>query len=278
MNASDIVNVSEQDFEYQVLAYSQRVPVVVDFWAEWCVPCKVLGPILEKLTVEAAGGFRLAKVDIDQNPNLARQYNVHGIPAVKAFRDGRVVSEFSGALPEPRIREFFRTLLPNPVDLAVEKGNSLLQARQPVRARDAFRSALEEEPGHPAAMLGLSRSLLLVGENREARQILQSFPSSPEMKVAEVLRPLADMLVKLEQSEIDPDTDDPLDAAFAHALRLFKRGNLPAALDGLLDILRQNKRYRSGQARQAVVAMLDLLGDENPMTREYRSELASILF
>src|SRR5690554_5700182 len=140
MNASGyIIDVSEGNFEYEVLAYSQETPVVVDFWAEWCVPCRMLGPLLEKLAFEAGGDFRLARVNVDENPNLARQYGVRGIPAVKAFRDGKVVAEFTGVIPEPRVREFIRQLVPSVVDLVLAKGNSLLAQGQWSQAEEAFR-------------------------------------------------------------------------------------------------------------------------------------------
>ena len=103
MTSDFIVNVSEADFEYEVLAFSQQVPVVVDFWAEWCGPCRTLGPMLESMAQEAQGSFRLAKVNVDENPNLALRYGIHSIPAVKAFRHGTMVAEFAGVQPEPRL-------------------------------------------------------------------------------------------------------------------------------------------------------------------------------
>ncbi len=117
MMASDfIVDVSEADFDFEVLAYSQQAPVVVDFWAEWCAPCRVLGPILERIAQEANGNFRLARVNVDDNPNLALRFLVRSIPAVKAFKGGKMVAEFVGAQPEPKVREFLRALIPSQDD------------------------------------------------------------------------------------------------------------------------------------------------------------------
>lgn len=277
MMASDfIVDVSEADFDFEVVAYSQESPVVVDFWATWCAPCRVLGPLLEKLAEEAGGSFRLARVNVDENPNLAKHYQVRNIPNVKAFRDGRIVAEFAGVLPEPRLREFIRSMVPSESDLILAKGLNLLADLQAEEAEQTFRQALIEAPDHPAALLGLAKSLLLQGQGGEGLFILQNFPASPEYNVAEILRPLAVALARLDADQ-EP-SDDPLEAAFDRALRLVKRGNIEAALDGLLDILRQDKRFRNGEPRQVIVALLELLGEANPLTRQYRSELASVLF
>jgi putative thioredoxin len=277
MNASGyIIDVSEGNFEYEVLAYSQETPVVVDFWAEWCVPCRMLGPLLEKLAFEAGGDFRLARVNVDENPNLARQYGVRGIPAVKAFRDGKVVAEFTGVIPEPRVREFIRQLVPSVVDLVLAKGNSLLAQGQWSQAEEAFRQALSEEPGNPAALLGLSKALLVQGRGEESLQILSKFPPSREYATAEKLLELARALADLDDKAYL--SDDPLEAAFNQALRLIGRGNLEAAMDGLLDVLRQDKHYRNGAPRQVMLSLFELLGEAHPLTRQYRAELAQVLF
>lgn len=277
MTSDFIVDVSEADFEYQVLAYSQTTPVVVDFWAPWCAPCRVLGPALEKLAREGQGSFRLAKLNVDENPNLARRYQIRSIPVVKAFRDGAMVSEFVGALPEPRLRDFLRALAPSQGDLNLEKGLSLLNMEDPQGAEAAFRSVLAETPDNPQAQLGLLKSLLWQGQAREAIFIQNNFPASREYNQAETLRPLSEALLRSDTNPA-PDFDDPLDAAYNNALRLVKRGNIEAALDGLLEIVRQNKSHRSGETRKIILSLLELLGEANPLTRQYRNELAAALF
>jgi len=277
MMASDfIMHVSEANFEYEVLAYSQQAPVVVDFWAEWCLPCRTLGPILERLAQEGQGSFRLAKVNVDENPNLALRYGIHGIPAVKAFRGGKMVAEFAGIQPEPRLREFLHALAPSKSDLALEKGNSLLVMRQPDQAETTFRAVLKEFSENPVALLGLAKSLLLQGESQESTRILGRFPTSREYNASQSLLPLAQALSDLDQDRLKED--DPLDPSYNQALRLVKRGNLEAAMDGLLDILRENKHYADGRARLILLALLELLGENNPVARQYRAELASVLF
>jgi putative thioredoxin len=272
-----IIDVNEIDFEYEVIAYSQNTPVVVDFWAEWCRPCKTLSPILEKIASEAQGNFRLAKVDVDGNPNLALRFSVRNIPTVKAFIQGEVVSEFVGLLPEPRIRDFLSKLIPpSSINLTLEKANSLLGQHLWHDAEILFREILEKNTEMPVALLGLSKALLAEGQVKEPLNILVNFPASNLYAKAQVLVPLGKAMFNAEQ-DLLPDEID-LDSTFKNSLRLAMRGNFPAAVDGLLDLLRQDKKYRNNVARQVVLALLEILGEEDPQTRQYRSELASILF
>ncbi len=278
MMASDnIVDVNELDFEYEVLSYSQNIPVVVDFWATWCQPCKTLGPMLEAMAQEAGGAFRLARVDVDQNPNLALRYSVRSIPTVKAFTSGQVVSEFVGMIPEERLREFLGKITPpSPQQLQLEKADSFLILKQWGQAEKLYRDLIDQAADMPGTMLGLAKALLMQNKNGEALEILRNFPASRLANTAELLRPYAEDLVAMANGKLADETD--LDAAYQMAVRLASRGNLPAALDGFLDILRQNKTYRRGRARQVILSLLELLGEEDPQTRPYRSELASVLF
>jgi putative thioredoxin len=276
MNSEFIVEVNESNFDYEVLAYSQQIPVVVDFWAKWCIPCRVLGPFLEKLTREANGSFRLAKVDVDQNQNLALRFSVRSIPAVKAFREGRIISEFTGNIPEVKIKEFIQTIAPVENDLNLEKGQSYLNSRQGLEATKVFLQILENNPTNSVASLGLLKSYLFQGMGKESLRIILNFPASREYQIAESLKPLAEAFIQIENtSQI---SQDPLDAAFVNSLRLVKRGNIEASLDGIIEILGQDKNFHDGEAKKDCLNLLELLGEENPITRQYRTELATILF
>jgi putative thioredoxin len=276
MKSEYIKIVTESDFEYEVVAYSNQAPVIVDFWAEWCRPCKTLTPILEKIAVDAGGSFRLAKINVDDSPNLALRFNVRSIPNVKAFRDGQVVSEFLGLQPESRVKEFIRNLAPSQIDLLLEKGQSLLESLNWLEASATFLQFLSKSPNHPGGLLGLLKSMLMLGKYSEVKRILDEFPPSSEYASMEVVRPLYNGLVKGNTDK--EKTDDPLTAEYQNALRLITRGNLPAAMDGLLDVLRQDKHYHNEEVRKVLLGLFEVLGPNHPLTLQYRQELALILF
>lgn len=278
MNLSEhIHDVSESTFEGDVLMRSHEVPVVVDFWAPWCGPCKMLGPMLERLAIEGGGAFLLAKVNVDENPNLSIRYGVQGIPAVKAFVNGEVKSQFVGAQPESIVRRFVSELAPSESDIALEEGNSLLATRHWSDAETAFREVLTDDETNSSAALGLLKSLLMQGKGGEASSLIEHFPPGTEWAAAEQLKALAEFMADVEENGPRPE-NDPQEAEFYQSARLIVRGNLPAAMDGLLELLRYDKNYRDGEPKALLLSIFKLLGDDDPMTREYRNELASILF
>jgi len=277
MTPEFIIDANEMNFEYEVVAYSKNVPVLVDFWAEWCQPCKMLSPLLERLVQEANGSLRLAKVNIDQNPNLAMQYSVRSIPTVKAFVDGHVTAEFVGAQPEARLREFINKLTPpSPLELDLEKARGKMAAKNWLEAENILRNILAQNPNLDAAHLGLAKCLLAQGKAGEAINHLNEIPAGRAFNVAAMIKPYAEALDSLQNDEILLETD--LDAVFANSLRLAGQGKFLLALDGLLDILRENKVYRNKLAHNVILGILEIMGNEDPQTREYRAELASVLF
>jgi putative thioredoxin len=273
---SSIIEVSEATFEYEVIAHSNQVPVVVDFWAPWCGPCRTLGPMLERLAREANGAFRLAKVNVDENPRLATRFGVQGIPAVKAFKGGQEVSQFVGAQPESMVQRFVRELAPRAADRALVEARGFLVARHWPEAEEAAQRALTDDPGSSAAALCLVKALLAQGKGAPALEVMDAFPGGNEVVAAERLRPLAQLM--LRAAEASPANGDPTEAEYLQSVRLIARGNFAGALDGLLDVLRRDKHYAQDQARQVFLAVLELMGEEDPLTRAYREELASALF
>ncbi|MDO8969464.1 MAG: tetratricopeptide repeat protein, partial [Saprospiraceae bacterium] len=225
----------------------------------------------------ANGVFRLARVDVDKNPNLALRYGVRSIPTVKAFSSGQVAGEFAGIIPEDRLREFLDKITPpSPHQLQLERASGMLSLHQWSQAEKIYRELLEISMDLPASLLGLAKALLMQNKHSEALQILRNFPASRLYNTAEVLRPFAEDVAALANGSLVDETE--LDAAYRTAVRLASRGNLPSGLDGLMDILRQDKNYRRGRVRLVVLSLLELLGEDDQQTRQYRSELASVLF
>jgi putative thioredoxin len=277
MMSEYIKAVTESDFEYEVLAYSQNTPVIVDFWAEWCKPCKMLSPLLEKLVDEANGAFRLAKVDADVNPNLVLKYGVRSIPTVLAFSQGSRISEFAGLQPEPRVREFINQILPpSPASLQVQKGDSLLAMGELEGSRQAYDEALKITENTPGALLGLIKINLLEGNAPAARASLRVFPACKEYNEAERLLPLMKAMQDAVSGSLPAETD--LDMAFTNSMRLAVRGNMLASLDGMMDLLRTDKHFRRERGKEVVLGILDLMDQESELTRDYRKELTNILF
>ncbi|MCA9921040.1 MAG: tetratricopeptide repeat protein, partial [Anaerolineales bacterium] len=222
--------------------------------------------------------FVLAKVNVDSNPNLSMEFRVQSIPAVLAFVDGMVVGEFLGAQPESKIREFLQDVIPSEIDEELDEAQSLLATHHWQTAETAYRHILMQSPEHPIAMVNLARALLAQGKGCEAIGYLQDCTDGQELVQAERLMPLARQLCDAKTNWSDEDDITPIDAQFRQAVRLYERGNIEAALDGMLDVLRQDKRYRKGLARQVMLATFELLGESDMMTQTYRQELATVLF
>ncbi|MGD2048459.1 MAG: thioredoxin [Chloroflexota bacterium] len=276
---SNIIEVQEATFERDVVQKSYEKPVVVDFWAAWCGPCRMLGPILERLAAEPNSNFVLAKVDVDANPGLSMRYGVQGIPAVKAFSNGQVVDEFVGAQPEPMVRQFLTRIAPSESDQTAATAEELLADRRWSDAELLYRDMLEGDPADSTAKLGLARALIGQGEGCKAQFYLEELKSIPEtLASAEMLFPLAAYICSAAEKSDENAEVTVIEAQYRQSARLFSQGKIAPALDGLLDVLRYNKNYRDGQAKTVMLGIFELLGDDDPITNAYRREMASVLF
>ncbi len=271
-NNGYVIEVNEPTFLQDVIERSKQQPVIVDFWAPWCGPCRMLSPTLEKVTQEANGALVLAKINVDDNPNIAMQYGVQGIPAVKVFRDGKVVGEFVGARPEPMVRDFIKTYAPSTNDLAYTAAVDLIEDGRLPEAEVALRNILEKQPDHAQAALELGTLLLHMGRGLDAEAALRMIPDNAREAVsAEKLLPLAHFISQPN------DATEGIDAMYQTAADLARQKLYAEAMDTLLDVLRKNRNYRDGEARQAMLAMFELLGDD-PIMNGYRRKLANVLF
>jgi putative thioredoxin len=245
------MDVFESNFQTAVIERSRAVPVVVDFWADWCGPCRQLGPVLEKAAAARAGKVDLVKLDVDANPNLARTFGIQSIPAVKAFRDGQVAAEFVGAQPPASVERFFDSLIPSQADELVAAGDEA-----------SLRRAVELAPSRADAAVPLARILHGRGDADGALELVRRVPGSFA----------ADALAaRIELERSDPGLD--LSEAFA----ALDAGDRERALDLLIGALPSSDGARD-DIRRVVVGILDELGVENPLARDARRRLASALY
>ncbi len=244
-----VIDVTEATFENEVLERSKTTPVVVDFWAEWCGPCKQLAPALEAAAKAREGKVVLAKLDTDSNQRLAAAFRIQGIPAVKAFKDGRIVDEFTGVQPPASVERFFDRLVPSEADELAATGDEA-----------SLRRALELEPSRADAAVALAQILLGRGETDAAVAILEPVDGSFQ----------ADAIVaRLALEQELPDV--------APALAALDEGLIEAALDGLIEAIAVHPD-RKDDLRKVIVGVLDQLGVEDPLAREYRRRLATALY
>ncbi len=283
-----------KSFKKDVIDESMKVPVIVDFWAPWCGPCKTLGPLLEKLVKAARGAVKLVKLDVDKNQQLAAQFRIQSIPAVFAFKGGRPVDGFVGALPESQLKQFIDALIKGgaPAGAESQVAEVLAMAKDAMAQGDAETAAslyariLDEEPDNVPAKLGLARAAIQLGEIEQAKEMIAELP--PEAKKGaefEAIRTALDLAERAAAAGDPADlesavTANPadLDARYKLALALYAQGNAEGAVQHLLDIIRRNRTWNEEAARKELLKIFEALGGTHDVTVKGRRGLSTILF
>jgi putative thioredoxin len=281
-----IVEVDTATFEAVVIEGSKKTPVVVDFWAPWCGPCRALTPILEKLAAQYDGRFVLAKVNSDENPELSARYGVRGIPSVKAFSAGGIVDEFTGALPERGVREFLERVIPSPAEeLADEAFTVYAQTHDATRPLELLARASELEPANEEVRIARAALLTEIGRHDEARKIIATLAALTQMdervSALKAKLDLADGAAaapsqeRLSQrlSENPNDIEARLQLAHLHVARKAYR----EGLEHLLEAVRADRAYQNGLPRKTMLKVFELLGNQGELVSEFRRKLASVI-
>lgn len=285
--ATQVVEVNETNFGQLVLEASKQVPVVIDFWAPWCAPCRALGPILEKLAAEYAGRFTLAKVNADESPALAAQFGVRGIPSVKAVANGQLVDEFTGALPEPMVREFIDRVLPSPAEeLRLRAAQIYSESRDAAKALELLDSVAKSDPENDAVHFDQAGIYLDLGRFDMARKQLDSLSGLAQMdERVTALRARLDLAEGAAhagdmgslQSRVAQDPGD-LEARLQLANLYVAHKQYREAFDHLLEIVKRDRGFKDDVGRKTMIEVFTLLGQDNALVAEYRRRLASALY
>ncbi len=276
-----VIEVNDHTFEADVVARSREVPVVVDFWAPWCGPCRALGPVLEQLATEADGEWVLAKINVDNNQQSAQRFGVRGIPAVKAFRDGELVDEFTGALPQAQIEQWLDGFLPDETDAKIAEARALEDAGQWDQATAIYEAVQADQPGDTPALLGLARVSAARGEHDEAAQFLDEV--SEHAHDAEFYR----VWLEVEAANTAPrealqarveDNPGDLEAQYELGVRLAAAGSFDAALEHLLQIVLRDRAFRDDLGRETMVRIFQVMGSNTDQVREWQKRLGRAMY
>lgn len=257
------------NFRDDVLEASRTTPVVVDFWAPWCGPCRVLGPVLERLAAQANGDWSLVKVNTDQHPEVSMQYGIRGIPAVKLFVDGEVVDEFTGALPEHAVRQWLEKALPSETKQRLEQAEAALDAGDPDTAEPLLAAVLAEEPTNPKAKVLLAQ-ILAFRDPDQAEALVDGadFAGPSYVQVAEAVKTIAH-LTRLQQHPADLP-EEPGQDTYQAALDALAERDFDTALTHFIQVIQQHRYYDDDGARKACIALFTLLGPQHEITRKHR--------
>ena len=264
------------NFDLDVIARSHEKPVLVDFWAAWCGPCRVIGPVLERLADENGDDWELRKLDTEKHPAIARQYRISSIPAVKLFVDGEVKDAFVGALPEQMIVQWLKKALPSKFREQLKRAEALLAEGNLGEAHYLLSEVLEDDPDDEQGIV-LMAQVELYSDPTKAAETADRIPlGSEHFETAEAIKALSRLFRYVETPEVLDDA--PVKPDYLEAIRLLRLGEYEAALEGFINVIRRNRYYDDDGARKAVIAVFKLLGEDHETTRAYRNSFANALY
>jgi len=295
--AAVIKDSDQNNFMADVIEASREVPIIVDFWATWCGPCKTLGPIIEKVVQNAGGAVRLVKIDVDKAPDISAQLQIQSIPTVYAFKDGQPVDGFQGALPESQVQAWVDALIdkhggvvdagPSPIEEALDAADAALAEGNIPNAGGVYAQILNEDPDNSRALSGMIRAYLKAGQTDKARavadqaspEVLASNEMSGALSALELAEAGSAMVGEIDalRAKVEADPADN-QARFDHAVAAFATNNAETAIDELVEIIRRKRDWNEDAARTELLKVFEALGPTDPMTIAGRRKLSSVLF
>jgi putative thioredoxin len=265
-----------QDFHKEVIEASHEQPILVDFWAPWCGPCQMLGPALENMAQQAEGRWKLAKVNVDNNAELAQQYGVRGIPKVLLFKDGEGVDSFSGVMPEHQIKKWLEQYVPNEISEEAEAAYQQFLDGNQQKAKEQLEQLHTQEPGNKDVKIRLGE-IVLFDYPDYARELMQKIHEGDEQhQKAEAIKTIADLLYFNENPEVLEDS--PAKTDFEEGVKALGQQNFETSVQKFIKVVEQDKTYQDEMARKGCIAIFNFLGNDHAVTQQYRKQFDRALY
>jgi putative thioredoxin len=269
------MNHEVKDFDKDIIEQSKRIPVLVDFWAEWCGPCRILTPILEKLAKKYAGTWVLVKVNTDENPEISAEYGIRGIPNVKLFMDGKVVNEFVGALPENKVEEWLKKAIPGKSSLKIDDAKKLIAAGKTKDALKLLDEVLKEDPANKEAKVYSAKALLFSNSERAEIFLSELNDNYENIELTDSLNTILNLFNKHENNSFP---GGEVKEIYISAIESLKKQNFGQALEKFIEVIKTDRNYDDDGARKACIAVFKYLGEENEITLQYRRDFGRALY
>lgn len=264
------------DFEKEVIEESFNKPVLVDFWAEWCGPCKMLGPILDRLAEKYKEQWKLVKLNTDEQQDIAVQYGIRGIPNVKLFSKGKVINEFTGALPEKAVEEWLRKSIPSKFADMIEKAKILLGEGKEEDAKIVLEDVLQGDINNSEVKVLIAK-ILLFNSPHDAKRLIENADLNPEnLELADSIEIITDLLHRLKNKSTL--NDSPVNSVYVEAITKLHQKDFNTALEKFIEVIREDKSYDNEGARKACIAIFKYLGEDHEITKQYRRDFGRALY